>query len=89
MPLTRVILRLKSVPEPESGVKSFEKADILRVMIDPFAEMILPDTFQFVAVSPAGETGVAWNVTIVESKVKSPWNAIRLFAPLIVVVTTG
>ena len=88
MLLTLVMFRLNRVPEPESGVKSFEKADTRRVFIVP-APRTLPVTFQLRAVSPAPETGVAWKATTEESKVKSPWNPTRLSAPLIVVVTTG
>ena len=33
--LTLVMFRLKRVPEPESGVKSFEKAEMRRVLIGP------------------------------------------------------
>ena len=72
--LTRVILRLKRVPEPESGVKSLEKAEIRRVLIGPPPGITFAETFQLVAVSPAPLTGVVWKVTTVESKVKSPWN---------------
>src|ERR1700730_8564496 len=86
--LTLVRFRLNRVPEPESGVKSFEKADTRRVLIVP-APKTLPVTFQLVAVSPAPDTGVLWKVTTDESKVKSPWNPTRLSAPLIAVVTTG
>ena len=87
--LTLVMFRLKRVPEPESGVKSFEKAEMRRVLIGPPPGITLPDTFQFVAVSPVLETGGFWKVTTVSSKVKSPWNPIRLSEPLRVEVTTG
>ena len=33
--LTRVMFKLNRVPEPESGVKSFEKAEMRRVLIGP------------------------------------------------------
>ena len=89
VPLTLVILRLNRVPEPESGVKSFEKADMRRVLIGPAPGMTFPDTFQLVAVSPADETGGLWKVTTVSSKVKSPWNPIRLSEALRVEVATG
>src|SRR5436305_10023162 len=56
--LTRVRFRLNRVPEPESGVKSFEKAEMRSVLIGPPPGRILPDTFQLVAVSPAFDTGV-------------------------------
>ena len=86
--LTRVIFRLNKVPEPESGVKSFEKAETRSVLIVPLPRT-LPDTFQLVPVSPAADTGGFWNVTIDESKVKSPWNPTRSSAPLINEVVTG
>ena len=87
--LTRVMFRLYRVPEPESGVKSFEKADTRSVLIGPGPEITFPETFQLPPVSPAAETGGFWKVTTVSSKVKSPWNPIRLSAPLIAVVTIG
>ena len=87
--LTLVMFRWKRVPEPESGAKSFEKADMRSVLIGPPPGRTLPDTFQLLAVSPALETGGLWKVTTDESKVKSPWNPIRLSAALIVEVTTG
>ena len=89
VPLTLVMFRLKRVPEPESGVKSLEKAEIRRVLIGPPPGRIFPDTFQLVAVSPALATGVAWKVITVSSKVKSPWNPTRLSEALMVEVTTG
>src|SRR5438552_6369952 len=70
--LTLVMFRLNRVPEPESGVKSFEKADIRRVLIGPPPGRMFPDTFQLLTESPALETGGFWKVTTVESKVKSP-----------------
>ena len=57
--LTLVMFRLNRVPEPESGVESFEKAEMRSVLIGPPPGITLPDTFQLVAVSPAPETGVA------------------------------
>ena len=87
--LTLVIFRLNRVPEPESGVKSFEKAEMRSVLIGPPPGITLPDTFQLVAVSPALETGGLWKVTTVSSKVKSPWNPIRLSEALRAEVTTG
>src|SRR5215831_15552106 len=65
--LTRVMFRLNKVPEPESGVKSFENAEIRRVLIGPPPGKTLPETFQFVAVSPALATGGFWKVTTVSS----------------------
>src|SRR5437773_7102102 len=56
--LTLVMFRLNRVPEPESGVKSFEKAEMRRVLIVPGPVLrTLPETFQLLAVSPALETG--------------------------------
>ena len=89
VPLTLVILRLNRVPEPESGVKSVEKAEMRRVLIGPPPGITLPDTFQLVAVSPVFDTGGFWKVTTVSSKVKSPWNPIRLSEALRVEVVTG
>src|SRR6266446_958267 len=87
--LTLVMFRLKRVPEPVSGVKSFEKAEMRRVLIGPPPGTTLADTFQLVAVSPAPETGGLWKVTTVSSKVTSPWNPIKLSEGLMAVVTTG
>ena len=87
--LTRVMFRLNKVPEPDSGVKSFEKAETRSVRIGPGPGRTLPDTFQLPPVSPAFETGGFWKVTTVSSNVKSPWNPIRLSAALIAEVTTG
>ena len=70
--LTLVKFRLNKTPEPESGVKSFEKADMRRVLIGPPPGITLPVTFQFVPVSPAPEMGGFWKVTTVSLKVKSP-----------------
>src|SRR5438876_1814865 len=56
--LTLVMFRLKRVPEPESGVKSFEKAEMRSVLIGPPPGIMFPDTFQLLAVSPAPDTGV-------------------------------
>src|ERR1700674_2992975 len=75
--LTRSILRLKSVPIPFSGVKSFEKAEMRRVFIAPGPVLrTLPDTFQLTAVRPAACVGpgeTVRKVTTAESKRKSPW----------------
>ena len=86
--LTLTMFRLNNVPEPESGVKSFENADIRNVLIGPPPGRTFPVTFQFVPVSPAPDTGGLWKVTTDESKVKSPWNPTRLSAPLITEVVT-
>ena len=72
--LTLSILRLNSVPDPLSGVKSFEKAEMRRVLIVPGPVLrMFAETFQLPAVSPAFcNCGVA-KLTTAESKVKSPW----------------
>ena len=76
--LTRVMFRLNRVPEPDSGVvPSFEKAEMRSVLIGPGPGRTFPDTFQLPAVIPALDTGGLWNVTTVESKVKSPWKPTR------------
>ena len=51
--LTLTILRLNNVPDPFSGVKSCEKADMRRVLIGPVPGRMLAETFQLVPVSPA------------------------------------
>src|SRR5204863_905437 len=57
--LTLVMFRLNRVPEPESGVKSFEKAEMRSVLVVPGPLLrTLPETFQLLAVSPALEIGV-------------------------------
>jgi hypothetical protein len=68
VPLTLVMFRLYRVPEPESGVKSFEKADTRNVLIGSPPGRTFPDTFQLLAVSPAPDTGGLWKVTTVSSK---------------------
>ena len=75
--LTRVIFRSNKTPEPESGVKLLENAEMRKVLIGPPPSKTLPETFQLLAVSPAGETGLTWKVTTVSSKVKSPWKPTR------------
>jgi hypothetical protein len=53
--LTRRMIRLNSVPDPLSGMKSSEKADIRRILTEPGPLLImLPETFQLLAVTPAG-----------------------------------
>src|SRR5437667_2606418 len=69
--LTLVKFKLKSVPDPDSGVDVFENAEMRSVFTVPAPRMFAL-TFQFVAVNPAGDAGVAWNATTDESKVKSP-----------------
>ena len=65
---------MNSVPDPFSGVKSFEKADMRRVLIVPGPVLrMFAETFQLVAVSPAEFVYGDEKVTIAESKVKSPW----------------
>jgi hypothetical protein len=72
--LTLRICRLNSNPDPFSGVKSSEKADIRRILaVGPVPFRMFAETFQVLAVSPAACTNGLWNVTTVESKVKSPW----------------
>src|SRR5205809_1276030 len=57
--LTLVMFRLNRVPEPASGVKSFEKADMRSVLVVPGPLLrTLPVTFQLLAVSPPLEIGV-------------------------------
>ena len=73
--LTLSILNSNSVPDPESGVKSFEMADMRSVLIGPGPGRIFAATFQLPAVSPACCTGGLEKVTTVSSKVKSPWKA--------------
>src|SRR2546421_7497209 len=67
--LTLVKFKLKSVPDPDSGVDVVENAEIRSVLIVP-APRMLPLTFQFDAVNPAGDAGVVWKVTTEESNVK-------------------
>ena len=71
--LTRSILRLNSVPDPFSGVKSCEKADMRKVLIGPIPGRMFAETFQLFAVSPAPATGGLEKVHTPSSKVKSPW----------------
>ena len=70
--LTRTMFRLNKVPEPESGVKSFENADKRRVRIGPPPGRIAALIIQLLLVSPAAEIAEVWNVITDESKVKSP-----------------
>ena len=86
--LTRVKFKLNNVPDPESGVDVVENAEMRSVLIVP-APRTLPLTFQFVAVNPAVDAGVAWKVTTDESNVKSPWNPTRLSDALMFVVVTA
>src|SRR5664279_1455745 len=86
--LTLVMFSVNRVPEPDSGVRSFEEADTCSVLIVP-APITLPVTFQLLAVSPSLETGGPWKVSTDESNVKSPWNPTRLSAASIVEVITG
>ena len=72
--LTLSILRLKSVPDPFSGVKSSEKAERRRVLSVPGPVLrTLEETFQLLAVSPNPCTCGVAKPTTAESKVKSPW----------------
>ena len=65
---------LNNRPDPLSGVKSSEKAEMRKVLSVPGPVLrIFEETFQLVEVSPAPCTcGVAKPITA-ESKVKSPW----------------
>ena len=74
--LTLNILNSNSVPDPDRGVKSFDKADMRSVLIGPGPARTAPDTFQLPPVSPACCTGGLAKLTTVSSKVKSPWKAI-------------
>ena len=66
--LTRSILRLKSVPDPLSGVKSGEKADRRNVLIGPGPGRMFADTFQLPpAVSPALSRNGGEKVTTLSS----------------------
>jgi len=73
--LTLSILRLKSVPDPLSGVKSSEKADMRRVLSVPGPVLrTLEETFQLLPVRvPVPDTCGVAKPTTAESKVKSPW----------------
>src|SRR5438045_5411379 len=70
--LTLSILSSNSVPDPDNGVKSFERADIRSVRIGPGPDRTAPATFQFPPVNPACCIGGLEKVTTVSSKVKSP-----------------
>ena len=66
--LTLSILSSNSVPDPLSGVAGDEEAVTRRVLIEPGPLLIMvPETVQLVAVSPAACTGMASKVTIAES----------------------
>ena len=72
--LTRSILRLKSVPGPDSGViPSFTNAETRKIRIGPEPGKTFPETVHPVAVNPAPTTGGLEKLTTVESKEKSPW----------------
>ena len=59
-------------------------------MIVPGPELrTFAETFQLLAVNPAAEAAGDWKLMIAESKVKSPWNPIRLYDELMVDVVTG
>src|SRR5436190_11662056 len=87
--LNLVILSSNNVPDPESGVKSFEKADIRSVRIGPAPGRTFPDTFQLPPVSPAFCTGSLWKLTTLSSKLKSPWKPTSLFLQSITEVVTA
>ena len=71
---TLSIFRLNSNPDPLSGVKSSEKADMRRILT-PVAGIgrTFAETFQLLLVSPAAITNGDGKVTTSESNVKSPW----------------
>ena len=72
--LTLSIFRSNRVPDPFSGVKSSEKADMRRVLMLPGPVLrIFDETFQLLAVSPVASTCGVAKPTTAESKVKSPW----------------
>ena len=73
VPLTLSILNWYSIPDPDRGVKSFEKADTRSVLIGPGPGITFPVTFQLPPVSPAFCTGGIGKVRTVSSKLKSPW----------------
>jgi hypothetical protein len=66
--LTLVRRNSNSVPDPNRGVKSFEKADMRSVLIGPAPGRTFPDTFQLPPVIPAFCTGLLWKVTTLSSK---------------------
>ena len=77
VPLTLSILRLKSKPEPLSGVKSSEKADIRNVFTVPGPVLIMfALTLKLVPVRPAGWAHGDEKLTTDESKVKSAWKPV-------------
>jgi hypothetical protein len=66
--LTRSIRSSNKVPDPDSGVKSFDKADMRRVLIVPGPVLKMPaETFQLPAVSPACCTCGVEKLTTAES----------------------
>src|SRR3954467_6415042 len=88
--LMRVMFRLNNVPLPLSAVEpSFTKAEIRNVFIGPPPGRTLPETFQLLAVRPAGATGGDWKLTTVESKVQTPRNPISLSPEIMVETVTG
>ena len=87
--LTLTIRNSNSVPDPLSTLLPVAKADMRRVLIVP-APLTFPDTFHWVAVSPAGCTGwLRSKLTTDESKVKSPWKPIKFWLAVMFVVITG
>jgi hypothetical protein len=70
---TRSILSSKRVPLPDNPAKSLAKAEMRKVRIAPEPGRTLAATFQFPLVTPAFWTGGLEKLTMVESKVKSPW----------------
>ena len=86
--LTLIIFKLNRAPEPESGTKLFWNPETRRVLIGP-APSTFAFRFQSGEVNAVAETGELWKLMIVESKVKSPWNPIRLSEASMLVVLTG
>src|SRR5438105_10156713 len=90
----RFMFSSNNVPEPDNGVRSNENAESRNVLSGPAAGpgpgSTFPDTFQFPPVNPAVWTGGSWKVTILSSKMKSPWNPIRFaFLSIAEVVTAA
>ena len=81
---------MNKVPDPDNAViPSLTKAETRNVRMGPPPGRTFPDTFQLVPVSPAPETGGAWKLTMVWSKVKSAWNPTRSSNGLMSEVMTG
>jgi hypothetical protein len=88
--LTLRMMNSNSNPDPFSGVKSFEKADMRRILTpDGGFGRMFAETFQLPLVSPAFCTNGAMKVTFPESKVKSPWKPTKLRLPSMFAVING